>query len=283
MQILIARNGKPYGPYTLDQIQTYLASGEVQGSDLAWHEGLPSWIPLAQVSGVRLPQISTPLPLPPPPPVTPIKQAPLLTSTLQTTDKKPAFNFNNVVKGCLGCFGIYLVGMLFIAACIWIFGSSSNNLTSSTNAVKATAKHIVSPEQKKLKLAADRRLRREVAARRRADQREQAKTARLTEETQQKRKNAVKVFANFINQGSEGQLFSGYGVNGDEMKLTVADGWYSLPKQIKLDRLKVFHMFWAKTCGKMKDPTEAKIKLESATGSDVGGWNGWSGYWVEDE
>lgn len=71
MQILIARNGKPYGPYTLDQIQNYLASGEVQSSDLAWHEGLPSWVPLAQMSGVRLPQVSTLLP--PPPPVTPIK------------------------------------------------------------------------------------------------------------------------------------------------------------------------------------------------------------------
>lgn len=278
MQILIARNGKPYGPYTLDQIQTYLASGEVQGSDLAWHEGLPSWVPLAHISGVRLPQVSTPLP--PPPPVTPIKQAPLLTSTLQTTGKRPAFNFNNVVKWVLVSIGTMVVMTLFIAV---LFVGSSDNPTSSTNAVKVTAKHIVSPEQKKLRLAADRKLRREVAAQKRADQREQAKAARLAEETQQKRKNAVKVFANFINQGSEGQLFSGYGVSGDEMTLTVADGWYLLPKQIKLDRLKVFHMFWAKTCGKMDDPTEAKIKLESATGNDVGGWNGWSGYWVEDE
>lgn len=149
MQILIARTGKPYGPYTLDQIQTYLASGEVQGSDLAWHEGLPSWVHLAQISGVRLPQVSTPLP---PPPVTPIKQAPLLTSTLQTTDKKPAFNFKNVVKGCLGCFGIYVVGMLFIAACIWIFGGSSDNPTSSTDVVKAPVSHINSSEQKKQKI-----------------------------------------------------------------------------------------------------------------------------------
>lgn len=64
MQIFIARNNQHYGPYTLNQIQTYLASGQVQGTDLAWYAGLQSWIPLSQVPGVQLPQVQAPPPLP---------------------------------------------------------------------------------------------------------------------------------------------------------------------------------------------------------------------------
>lgn len=43
MQIYLARNNVQAGPYTLDELNTMLASGEVQLDDLAWHEGMSQW------------------------------------------------------------------------------------------------------------------------------------------------------------------------------------------------------------------------------------------------
>ena len=43
MQIFLARNNVQAGPYTLDQLNIMLTSGEVQLDDLIWHEGLDQW------------------------------------------------------------------------------------------------------------------------------------------------------------------------------------------------------------------------------------------------
>ncbi len=43
MQIFLARNNVQAGPYTLDQLNIMLASGEVVLDDLIWHEGLDQW------------------------------------------------------------------------------------------------------------------------------------------------------------------------------------------------------------------------------------------------
>lgn len=43
MQIFLARNNVQAGPYTLDQLNIMLASGEVVLDDLMWHEGLAQW------------------------------------------------------------------------------------------------------------------------------------------------------------------------------------------------------------------------------------------------
>ena len=40
------------GPYTVDQINEYLAQGSLLPTDYAWHEGLPDWVPVTQISGV---------------------------------------------------------------------------------------------------------------------------------------------------------------------------------------------------------------------------------------
>jgi hypothetical protein len=64
MHISIARNGQKFGPYTIEQVNEYLASGQLLHSDLAWYEGLPEWIPLGTLEG-----ISVAPPPPPPPPV----------------------------------------------------------------------------------------------------------------------------------------------------------------------------------------------------------------------
>ena len=65
MQIFINRNNQKFGPYTLDHIHTYLTSGQIQLSDLAWYEGIQDWVPLAQVPGVQGLQLQV---APPPPP-----------------------------------------------------------------------------------------------------------------------------------------------------------------------------------------------------------------------
>ena len=43
MQIFLARNNVQAGPYTLDQLNIMLTSGEVSLDDLIWHDGLDQW------------------------------------------------------------------------------------------------------------------------------------------------------------------------------------------------------------------------------------------------
>lgn len=45
----ISRNGQMYGPYTIDDLQRYLASGNVLASDLAKSESMQEWVPVAQL------------------------------------------------------------------------------------------------------------------------------------------------------------------------------------------------------------------------------------------
>jgi len=52
MQVHIDRNGERFGPYSEEDINAYLANGTLLLTDLAWHEGLPAWVPLSQTSGV---------------------------------------------------------------------------------------------------------------------------------------------------------------------------------------------------------------------------------------
>ncbi len=50
MQIYLARNNVQAGPYSLEQLNTMLLSGEVVGSDLMWHEGMDEWQTVAQLT-----------------------------------------------------------------------------------------------------------------------------------------------------------------------------------------------------------------------------------------
>ncbi len=52
MQIHINRDGQNFGPYSLDEVRQYVASGNIVLTDLAWYEGAPGWVPLGQVPGV---------------------------------------------------------------------------------------------------------------------------------------------------------------------------------------------------------------------------------------
>jgi hypothetical protein len=63
MNIIVNRNGQRFGPYTIEQANTYLLSGQLLPTDLAWHEGSLQWVPLCSVQGI------TELPPAPPPPI----------------------------------------------------------------------------------------------------------------------------------------------------------------------------------------------------------------------
>lgn len=52
MQIHIARDGQRFGPYPLEEVNRQLVAGTIRLTDLAWYEGIPAWISLAQVPGV---------------------------------------------------------------------------------------------------------------------------------------------------------------------------------------------------------------------------------------
>jgi hypothetical protein len=62
MQIHLARNGQPMGPFSLEEVNGQLAAGTLSLSDQAWYEGAAGWAPLSTVPGVSAaPAASTPL------------------------------------------------------------------------------------------------------------------------------------------------------------------------------------------------------------------------------
>jgi hypothetical protein len=55
MLIHIQRDGQQFGPYTLEDLNQYLADGSLLPSDLAWYEGATNWVHMNQVPGVVMP------------------------------------------------------------------------------------------------------------------------------------------------------------------------------------------------------------------------------------
>jgi hypothetical protein len=48
-EIYLTRDGQQYGPYSIDQIKTAMSDGTVNSNDLAWYEGIPSWVPVNSI------------------------------------------------------------------------------------------------------------------------------------------------------------------------------------------------------------------------------------------
>ena len=55
MQVHIDRNGERYGPYSIEEINAYLANGTLLPTNLAWQDGMTDWLPVNQISGVVMP------------------------------------------------------------------------------------------------------------------------------------------------------------------------------------------------------------------------------------
>src|SRR5258707_13610895 len=57
MNYFIKRDLQEYGPYTLSELQRYVASGNVLLTDLCHSEGATDWVPVSQVIGnIPVPQ-----------------------------------------------------------------------------------------------------------------------------------------------------------------------------------------------------------------------------------
>jgi GYF domain 2 len=51
----VSRNGQNYGPYTLEDLHRYVASGNVLPTDLAKSDDMPEWVPVSQILGIAAP------------------------------------------------------------------------------------------------------------------------------------------------------------------------------------------------------------------------------------
>jgi hypothetical protein len=62
MNYMLMRDGQQYGPYTLADLQRYVAAGNILVSDLVKSEGMDNWVPLSQVIGNIPVPVVTPAP-----------------------------------------------------------------------------------------------------------------------------------------------------------------------------------------------------------------------------
>lgn len=120
MQIHIARDGKPMGPFSLEEINRQLAAGTLSLSDQAWYEGAAGWAPLSTVPGVNGGSTGAELPYPPRADATtpsvpavmaptvggPVTAAPTETSPTQSTSKLITTGYILCALALVpGCFG----------------------------------------------------------------------------------------------------------------------------------------------------------------------------------
>jgi hypothetical protein len=108
MKYFIKRDLNEFGPYTLSDLQRYLASGNIQLTDLARREDQTDWVPVLQVAGTIPTQTPTTLT----PSVTPVTTQPGA-----IYPDPPSLNWGIVVL--LGVFTCGLFGM------IWAFVQAS--------------------------------------------------------------------------------------------------------------------------------------------------------------
>ena len=60
MNYHINRGGQQFGPSPLAEIQNMVAQGQISPNDAAWCEGMPSWVPVAQILAQQTPQYQQP-------------------------------------------------------------------------------------------------------------------------------------------------------------------------------------------------------------------------------
>ena len=54
MQVHVDRGGERYGPYSLEEVNAYLANGTLLPTDQAWQDGMAEWVPIGQIPGVTM-------------------------------------------------------------------------------------------------------------------------------------------------------------------------------------------------------------------------------------
>ena len=87
MQIHICHAGQQSGPHTLDEVRNKLQTGALLLTDMAWHEGVPQWIPVSQLPGLAATVRSVPVSGVVPPPIpksSPPRRGPILGAAVGT-------------------------------------------------------------------------------------------------------------------------------------------------------------------------------------------------------
>ena len=59
MSFLITKDGQQLGPFTADEVNTQLAGGMLEPTDLCWTNGFEDWYELSQVEGFVMPGTQT--------------------------------------------------------------------------------------------------------------------------------------------------------------------------------------------------------------------------------
>ena len=54
MDIWIQKDNQQWGPYSVEEVNQYLADGLLLPTDEAWRDGMDSWVPVAQIEGITL-------------------------------------------------------------------------------------------------------------------------------------------------------------------------------------------------------------------------------------
>jgi drug/metabolite transporter (DMT)-like permease len=67
MNYFVMRDGQEYGPYSLADLQRYVASGQILATDLARSEGMPESLPVSQIIGTIPVPVAAPIPVAGPP------------------------------------------------------------------------------------------------------------------------------------------------------------------------------------------------------------------------
>ena len=52
MEIFISRSGERHGPYSLEQVNAWLTTGQIKPTEKAWYEGAGDWVEIWRVPGV---------------------------------------------------------------------------------------------------------------------------------------------------------------------------------------------------------------------------------------
>jgi GYF domain 2 len=119
MTYQVSRNGQMYGPYTLEDLQRYVASGNVLPTDLAKSEEMADWLPVAQILGQPLGQPAAATGAPAYSPVTPAYAPPAAYPAVSVNQYPDPPNLNwglELLLGLLTCGLFVVVWNLIIAA-----------------------------------------------------------------------------------------------------------------------------------------------------------------------
>jgi len=135
MQVHIDRNGERYGPYSIEDINAYLANGTLLPTDLAWQDGMTDWLPVSQISGVGDPGMPAGAPSPHTHDIVPQPAA--------TVGKKKLLI--GIGSG---------VGLLVLVVAVWFFFLRSDDGTSPMGKV-AGVYHSSEVDPMKFELAED--------------------------------------------------------------------------------------------------------------------------------